>query len=431
MASLLAEGGAERSITLAEQRQYVAAALEQVGSEAERVLLVPPDITRFYSGAGKLTDILYELLSPTAEVDIMPALGTHSPMTGEQLERMFGSRIPRERFLVHDWREGLSFRGEVPGELIHEWSGGKLDYSIRVEMNERLFSGNYDLILSIGQIVPHEVVGMANYSKNLCVGLGGRDTINKSHYLGAVCNMERIMGRTDSPPRRVFNYACHQYLADLPIWYILTVMEKAPGSDEMHMRGLFIGNDDATFEAGCRLSQRVNINLVSPPQKKVVVYLPPHEFKSTWLGNKAVYRTRMMLADGGELLVLAPGVLEFGEDKEIDRLIRKYGYRGTDVTLQQARDNADLAANLSAAAHLIHGAGEGRFTITYCPGPGLSRAEIEGVGYNYGELDKMLERYPVAELQEGPNTLPDGEEIYYISNPGLGLWACPERFTGK
>jgi hypothetical protein len=160
----------------------------------------------------------------------------------------------------------------------------------------------------------------------------------------------------------------------------------------------------------------------------VVVYLEPQEFKSTWLGNKSIYRTRMAIADGGELIVLAPGLKEFGEDAEIDRLIRKYGYLTTPEILQLTKENEDLQSNLSAAAHLIHGSSENRFKITYCPGS-LSREEIENVNFNYADLDEMLQKYNPHELKDGLNTMPDGEEIFYISNPALGLWAYKDRFS--
>ena len=397
---------------------------------ARRVLLIPPDHSRFYSDAGTITNILYDLLSPTAKVDILPALGTHNPMTNEQITMMFGDQIPKECFIVHDWKNGLQYLGDVPGEKISEWSDGKVDYSVRVEVNKLLFD-DYDLILSIGQIVPHEVVGMANYSKNICVGVGGQDTINKSHFLGAVYGIERLLGQSESAVRNVFNYGCQEFMSHLPIYYFLTVMEKDSASENMYMRGLYIGDDDETFELGCKLSQEVNIICEDKPQKKIVAYLPPHEFASTWLGNKAIYRTRMLMADDGELIILAPGLKEFGEDKEIDALIRKYGYRTTDITLKQVNDNDDIANNLSAAAHLIHGTSEGRFKITYCPGPGISREEIESVGYQYGKLDEMLDCYPIDQLKDGYNTLPDGEEIYYISNPALGLWAYKGLFDTR
>jgi nickel-dependent lactate racemase len=321
-------------------------------------------------------------------------------MRAEQITRMFGA-MPQELFRVHNWRTDVETLGEVPAEFIREQSEGKLNYSWPAQVNRIIADGGFDLILSIGQVVPHEVIGMANYNKNILVGTGGRDGINRSHYLGAVYGMERIMGRADNPVRNVLNYASDHFLRDLPIVYVLTVVGSVRGGDtadgRLAVRGLFIGNDVECFHRAAELSLKVNFETLEAPIHKAVVYLDPHEFHSTWLGNKAVYRTRMALADGAELIILAPGVKTFGEDKDIDRLIRKYGYRGTPGTLAAVSNNADLASDLSAAAHraaahLIHGSSEGRFTIRWCPG-GLSKQEVEGVGFEYGDLQTMLTRY--------------------------------------
>jgi len=428
MATYFARGGVNDRISTTEKREALAQALKVIGRPLRKVLVLPPDHTRLNSDAGELTRLLYEMLSPTTEVDIMPALGTHSPMTEAQLRMMFGESIPLARFKVHDWRNGIRQVGEVPGKLIQEWSGGLVDYSVSIEVNKLLFAG-YDLILSVGQIVPHEVVGMANYTKNIVVGAGGADIINKSHFLGAAYGMERMMGRIETPVRRLFNYGVETFLRDLPIAYVLTVMEKDRAGGGMVMRGLYVGDDMETFTLGARLSQKVNLDLLDQPLQKVVVYLDPHEFKSTWLGNKAIYRTRMVMADGGELIILAPGLKEFGEDAEIDRLIRKYGYRGTPATLAAVEANAELRDNRSAAAHLIHGSSEGRFRITYCPGPQMSQEAIRSVGFEAGDLNAMLKRYNPGQLKDGINRLPDGEELFYISNPALGLWALKSQFA--
>ncbi len=428
MATFFARGGAGDEISAAEKQRALAGALKVIGRPLRKVLLLPPDHTRLNSDAGELTRLLYGLLSPKATVDIMPALGTHSPMTDAQLRMMFGRSIPLGCFKVHDWRNGIRRVGEVPGRLIREWSAGLVDYNVRIEVSKLLFA-DYDLILSVGQIVPHEVVGMANYTKNVVVGAGGSDIINKSHFLGAAYGMERMMGRIETPVRRLLNYGVETFLRDLPIVYVLTVMEKNKVGRGMIMRGLYVGDDMETFTLGARLSQKVNLNLLDKPLKKVLVYLDPHEFKSTWLGNKAVYRTRMALADGGELIVLAPGLKEFGEDTEIDRLIRKYGYRGTPKTLAAVKANADLRNNRSAAAHLIHGSSEGRFRITYCPGPDVTQEEVRSVGFASDDLESVLKRYRPDRLKDGLNRLPDGEEIFYISNPALGLWALKSQFA--
>ncbi len=407
-------GSVTDNISAADKRAALAGVLQ--GRKLRRVLILPPDHTRLNSDAGPLTAMLYELLSPTTQVDIMPTLGTHSPMTPAQLQMMFGESIPLDRFLVHDWRNGVRQVGTVPGKLLKEWSEGRVDYDVRVEVSNQLFAG-YDLIISVGQLVPHEVVGIANYTKNIMTGAGGPDSINKSHFLGAAYGMERMMGRIDTPVRKLFNYGVQKFLGNLPILYVLTVMQKIQAG--MVMRGLFIGDDDEAFVTGARLSQKVNLDLLDQPLKKVIVYLDPHEFKSTWLGNKAIYRTRMAMADDGDLIILAPGLKEFGEDPEIDRLIRKYGYRGTPATLAAVKANPELANNLSAAAHLIHGSSEGRFRITYCPGPGLSAEAIRSVGFQAGNLND----YPVEGLKDGFNG-----DLFYISNPALGLWALKRQF---
>ena len=424
---MIHRSGESISISQDELRRLVFQCLENSG-ELNKVLILPPDHTRLNSMAGPITAMAYEkLVAEGVQVDILPTLGTHNPMTEEQLRMMFGESILLDAFKVHDWRNDVVRKGVVPGEMLAELSGGKVNYTVGVEVNKILFDG-YDLILSVGQVVPHEVVGMANYTKNIVVGAGGSDIINKSHFLGAVCNMETILGRTDTPVRQLFNHAVETYLSDLPITYILTVMEQDYGTGEMHMRGFYSSDDETCYTEACKLARDVNITLLDREPKKVVVYLDPHEFQSTWLGNKAVYRTRMAIADEGELIVLAPALKEFGEDPTIDRLIRKYGYRGTPATLKAVEENEELRDNLGAAAHLIHGSSEGRFKITYCPGPDTTLDEIRSVGFEAAAYEEMAARYNPTELKDGFNTLPDGEEIFYISNPALGLWAYREKF---
>jgi nickel-dependent lactate racemase len=402
-------------------------ALDKMGAK-QKVLAIPPDYTRLPSKAGELTTFSYQYFKEKL-TDILPALGTHSPMTVEQIEHMFPG-VPSNLFRIHDWRNEVLTLGEVPGEYIEEVSEGKVNFTWPAQVNKLLVEGGFDLILSLGQVVPHEVVGMANYNKNIFVGTGGSEGINKSHYIGAAYGMERMMGRADTPVRKVFNYATDYFASHLPIVYVQTVV----GVDEngkLVTRGLFIGDDFEVFTKAAGLSLKVNFDMVPKPLKKVVVWLDPAEFKSTWLGNKSIYRTRMAMADGGELIVLAPALKEFGEDKQIDVLIRKYGYFGTPATLKAVEENDDLKANLGAAAHLIHGSSEGRFSVTYCPGKAewnLSQKEIESVGFNYADIDEISKKYNPGKLKNGFNTLPDGEEIFYISNPALGLWAHPDRF---
>ena len=419
-----ARGSATTAFSPAELRAALHEALAKLGAR-QRVLAIPPDFTRFHSRAGALTRYALDFYGDRL-TDILPALGTHTPMTSEQIHEMFPG-VPEERFRIHNWRTGITTVGTVPAEYVSEVSGGAVDFHWPAQVATLLATGGHDLVLSIGQVVPHEVVGMANYNKNIFVGTGGVEGINKSHFVGAAYGMERMMGRANTPVRRILNYAGEKFTSHLPIVYVHTVVGRdADGS--LQIRGLFIGDDAEVFNQAAALSLQVNFEMLEAPLAKVVVYLDPAEFKSTWLGNKAVYRTRMAMADRGELIILAPGLKEFGEDHEIDRLIRKYGYFGTPRTLAATKANAELQQNLSAAAHLIHGSSEDRFSITYCPGH-LTRAEIEGVGFQYADLKALTARYDPAKLVEGPNTLPDGEKIFYISNPALGLWAYRGRFS--
>lgn len=417
------QSGSENTVIGPNELEYgVYSALVKLGQK-KKVLVLPPDFTRFHSRAGEITTLIYKYYRENLS-DILPALGTHSPMTDAEIAEMFKG-VPAELFRIHDWRNDVVTVGTVPGDFISEITEGKLSYSWPAQLNKLLVDGNHDLILSIGQVVPHEVVGMANYNKNLFVGTGGPEGINKSHFVGAVYGMERMMGKADTPVRKLLNYASDNFIKDLPVVYIQTVIGR-DDKGELVIRGLYIGDDYEVFKLASDLSIKVNFIVLDKPIDKAVVYLDPSEFKSTWLGNKSIYRTRMAMADDGELVILAPGLREFGEDKEIDRLIRKYGYRGTPATLKALDENPELMDNLSAAAHLIHGSSEGRFSITYCPGH-LSKQEIESVNFKYAVLDEMLKKYDPAVLTEGVNRMPDGEEIYFISNPAVGLWASKDK----
>ncbi len=417
------KGSATTSFSSEELKQVIFETLEKIGTK-KKVLAIPPDFTRFHSRAGEITNIAHQYYGDKL-TDILPALGTHYAMTDGEIDEMFGEEIPKEKFKVHNWREDVVTLGTVPGEYVKEVTDGMIDYSWPGQVNKLLVEGDYDLILSPGQVVPHEVIGLANYNKNIFVGTGGSEGINKSHFIGAVYGMERIMGRALNPVRKVMNYASDNFAKDLPILYIQTVLS-AGDDGKLHIRGLYIGDDFECFEEAAKLSVEVNFKMMEKEMKKVVVYLDPSEFRSTWLGNKSVYRTRMAIADGGELIVLAPGLAEFGEDKTIDGLIRKYGYVGSKKVLELTNSNEDLKNNLGAAAHLIHGSSEDRFSITYCPG-NLTKEEIEGVNFKYADLDEMTKKYDPTKLKDGWNIV-DGEEIYYISNPALGLWAFKERF---
>lgn len=425
----VAEQSPNRSIQDDELDVLVEKTIEDSGAyKAKRILVIPPDITRLHSRAGKITDLLVAKLGRRVAA-IMPALGTHSQMTEAEIAYMYPGS-PQALFRVHDWRRDVAELGRIPESRVAEISGGKVQYSYPVQANRLLSSGEVDFIFSVGQVVPHEVVGMANHAKNIFVGTGGKEAIDRSHYLGAVCGMEGIMGRADTPVRALLDEALGMVAGKLPpIIWILTVISPAEDGS-LALRGYFSSPDRRCFEEAAALSAKVNIQLLDEPVQKAVVWLDPEEYRSTWLGNKSIYRMRMAMADGGELLILAPGLRSFGEDPSIDAVIRRYGYRpSAEIQALVAREPA-LADNLSAAAHLIHGSSEGRFRISYAPGPSVSKEEITSVGYQWADLDRALERYAPQGRLAGFHKTADGEVFFFVPNPALGLWSTTARMHG-
>ena len=405
-------------------KEMVITALEE--RRPKNILMVVPDYTRCFSNAGLIANIAYHwCVENNVGVELLEALGTHVPMTEAEIKAMYGD-IPVEKFHGHDWRHDVVKIGEVPASFVEEVTEGLWKKGVAVEVNRMVVDPKFDLVLSPGQVVPHEVIGMANQAKNLFVGAGGADMINQSHIIGAVYGMERMMGRDFTPVRKIFDYALEHFLSKkCHLLWMLTVCT-AP-NDEIQTHGLFIGEDRHSLEDAVALAQEKNIDYVETGIKKCVVYLNEKEFHSTWLGNKAVYRTRMAIADGGELIVLAPAVDKFGEDKTNDLLIRKYGYKGRIHTLELLNENEDLQANMGVAAHLIHGSSDGRFSITYAVRD-ISQKEISDVGFKAASYEEMAAKYDPAKLKYGYNTV-DGEEIFYIPNPALGLWINREKFN--
>ena len=420
MTTYYANGSETNSLTTEDLREALRLTFEKIGTR-HKVLLLPPDHTRLFSRAGEMTVLCRELLGD-AVTDIMPALGTHSAMNSQQLSHMFPG-VPLELFRPHRWRDDVVTLGEVPASYVSHVTGGLYDKPWKAQVNRMLRDGGHDLIFSLGQVVPHEVIGMANYNKNVFVGTGGAEGINESHYLSAVYGIEQTLGKANTPLRQILNHAQDEFCQDMPLLYALTVIQQMPDG-KLHTRGLFIGDDHETFFQAAELAKQVNVTHLERAPQHVVAYLDPAEFKSTWLGNKAIYRTRLAIATGGRLTVLGPAVEEFGEDQQIDALIRKYGYRTKAEIVQLVSENEDLAANPSAAAHLVHGSHENRFEVIYGAGK-LTANEIKSVNYTPGDINALMQRYDVANLSDGWHHDVDGSEFYFIQNPALGLWQAP------
>jgi len=392
--------------------------ISRINSKPQKILLLPPDITRAHSGAGWITEMLYNYFSKNAEVYIMPTLGQHVPHTQEQNTWMFGD-IPQNKILVHDWIKDGKRVGTIPADYVKKITDGKADWEIPVNINRILFEEKWDLILNIGHVVPHEVLGFANHNKNYFIGLGGKEMICASHMAAACCGIENNLGDLITPLRHCYNKAESEFLNKLPDAYILLVM-RYNENDQLVHSGFYCGDDLDTYMCAARQSMSENITVVKP-LKKVIAVMQGDEFYSTWVANKAIYRIRKAMADNGELIIIAPGLKRFGEQKEVDTIIRKYGYTGTENIMKLWREKEDLQDLTHATAHLIHGSSEGRFKITYAPGH-LTKEEIESVNFGYADINELVKKYNPDKMKNGYNTMPDGEQVYYISTPSAGLW---------
>jgi nickel-dependent lactate racemase len=418
------EGAADLTIGRDRISELIDKMLEKLGN-LKRVLILPPDFTRYHSYAGEITCMLYNKLKNSCYIEIMAALGTHLPLSSEELDMMYKG-IPHEIFKRHDWKNDIVRIGTIPSEVISELTDGLVDFPLHCEINKTLVEGRWDQIISVGQLVPHELVGIANFNKNVFIGVGGKDIIDKTHFIGALYGAEKMMGHINSPVRKVLNYMSNNFTNGLPVSYILTV-RGVDNDNQIVTRGIYAGNDEECYLKGAALCQKVNIKLLKKEYKKVIAYLDPEEFKTMWVGNKAIYRTRMAIASGGELIILCPGIYTFGEDPANDLIIRKYGYQNTEELLKAVRENTDIANNLATVAALIVSSPENRFKVTY-GAKNISRKELESVHCNYADYDEIVKKYNPSKLKEGVNIMPDGEEIFYVSNPAQGLWAEINRF---
>ena len=285
----------------------------------------------------------------------------------------------------------------------------------------------YTTAVSIGPVFPHEVSGFSNGLKNLLVGLGGKSFVDYSHWLGALYGIERIMGRLGTPVRRVFNYAHEDHFETLGIVYVLTVIDK-----DKNLRGLYVGNDPETHARAAALSKQLNVNVVDEPLDTVVVNLDPSEFTSFWLCNKAVYRTRMGIADNGHLIAIAPGLRSCADDpvknRLMDGLIMEYGYHGTPAIMKAVADDILMRENLSVAAHLIHGSPEGRFRVTFATDPSLMpESLVRRLGFEWMDVHDAIQKYLPSIYGLGMQRLPGGERFYFVPDPSNVLLSTKDK----
>ncbi|MEI7462755.1 MAG: lactate racemase domain-containing protein, partial [Pirellula sp.] len=283
MSLYFSRGGKNLTLGMQDFLEAISTTLEKLPA-VRKVLAVPPDHTRMDSQAGPIMHAALKLLGKKL-TDVMPALGTHSAMNEEELTKMYGD-FPRDLIRVHRYRTDVDTLGYVESDFVREVTEGYYDRPWPAQVNKMISQGDHDLILSIGQVVPHEVIGMANYTKNIFVGTGGSDGIDGSHYLSALYGMERVMGRCETPLRKILNRAADLFLTHRPVVYVLTVVESTPDQGPV-VRGLYVGDDHSVFTTAGDLAAQVNCFRIPEAPKKMVVWMDPSKYKKTWVANKA------------------------------------------------------------------------------------------------------------------------------------------------
>ena len=418
------EGNEDAFINSGQIAELIDSLLGKLGN-LSRILLLPPDFTRYHSYAGEITCMLYDKLKSSSQIVILPTTGTHANMTNKELQAMYPS-IPLALFRKHDWQNDTLIMGTIPAELTYELTGGLVKWPVNCEINRILVDGKWDQIISIGQLVPHELIGIANHNKNILVGAGGKDIIGKTHMIGALYGAEKMIGHITSPVRNILNYMSQNFIQKLPITYLMTV--RGPDNNGYIVnRGIFAGDDQECYLEGARLCQQVNIKMLDKDYKKVIAFLDPEEFKSVWVGNKALLRTMMCIADGGELIIICPGIRAFAENSFADSFIRKYGYRSKQELLDIVEKSGEMEDYMLPLSQMILSDTGKRFKVTYAA-KDISREELESVYCNWISYEDVIKKYDPESLQEGENILPDGEEIFYVHKPAQGLWSEINRF---
>ena len=306
------------------------------------MLLLPPDITRAHSAAGWLTEVLYNLLCDEAEVHVIPTLGQHVPHTPEENRRMFGA-IPEERIHAHDWRGGCVPLGEIPADYVRQTTRGEADWPIPIHLNRSL---------DRGAVGPDHQRRARRAARGARVRQSQQELFHRPWRQGddlRVAHRRRLLRHREQPGhagharprllqqgRRANSSAVCPTFTSRSSWPAATRVSWCTPASTWATTWRPIWRPR-------RQSREQNITVLDEPIQKIVCVMQGDEFFSTWVANKAIYRTRMALADGGELLVIAPGLKRFGEQPEVDALIRKYGYCGTPKVMEALSRRAAIA----------------------------------------------------------------------------------------
>ena len=342
-------------LTVATLTEIVHQALDVI-QPGERVLAIIPDKTRD-DNTHQLFPIAAEFLSKrgVASFDALVAQGTHPPMSQAQKLAKIGDADFNGLLFDHRWDEPeeLITLGELSGETVRELTGGLIEQAVPVSINKLLAPGVYDTVLVIGATVPHEVAGFAGGAKYFFPGVAGPELTHTTHWLGALTGIENVIGRVETPTRRLIEAAAE--LITARIISLNTVVSRNDG--ELVTYALFTGDIREAFRRAAEVSRQVHIRYTERKYKTVVALLDPH-YDELWVGGKASYKLGAIIEEGGELIIYAPHLTKLSETH--GTLIEKYGYAPLESVRDMLGVSEELRENLCIAAHLAHVAYAGR-----------------------------------------------------------------------
>ena len=419
---LFGEGSPEANLGRVAMRSIINDALSPI-PEGSRVVAIVPDKTRDDTTHILLPMAIDELTDKRlGSFEVLIAQGTHAPMTDSEKYAKTGREAwatwTRESE-IHDHRwnnpSELIELGELGSETVSELTGGTYSEGVKVSVNRRISPANCDVVLIFGAVLPHEVAGFAGGAKYLFPGVSGRELTNVTHWIGALSGIESVIGRVDTPVRRMIEAAADMVPARI-ISFSSVVSRVNDGT--MKTRALFAGDLRKTFRAAAEVSRDAHIRRTGRKYKRVVALLDRH-FDELWTGGKASYKLGGIIEDGGELIIYAPHLTQFSRTH--GKKIERFGYAPIERIKELAASEPELAEDLCVAAHLAHvayagaraddGSVGGRFRITLASQISRERCERANLGYTEpAELD-------IDRLEQDPDTLVverAGRDLYLV-----------------
>lgn len=415
----------------ADVAQQVCNALPAADYQGKRVLLIIPDATRS-APVGLMFKTIFNRIAGVAQtLDVLVALGTHPPMSEEAIcQRLEISpeqrrtRYTRVRLFNHEWNNpsALTEVGTLPASDIAELTGGLFSMDVPVEINQRVF--DYDQVIIVGPVFPHEVVGFSGGNKYLFPGVGGPKILNFFHWLGAVCTNPMIIGNKWTPVRKVVDRAGALVKVDKRCFAMVVAPDKT-------LAGLFFGTPESAWDAASELSREVHVTRVPQPFN-TVLSCAPAMYDELWVAGKCMYKLEPVVADGGELIIYAPHVKEISVTH--GALIEEIGYHCRDYFLKQWDRFKEYPWGV--LAHSTHVRGIGTFDngvercrIRVTLATGIPEATCHRINLGYRDPDSIrIEDFSHREAESILHVPKAGEMLYQLEHPPA--WATSEQ-TGR